>query len=190
MSLPSERIAALTSGAAAHAVLRLVAVWLGLGVLDLVASGARWLVVTATEPGDGTTTFGGLARLFGTNGGELWFTYFTAITLAHLALEGAALGWALRRDRATSASILLGIGIAGIVARVLSFFSSIAVPLALARTEHVQALAMYGVATSVSATLYTVGAWIFAAVVLAVLFVRTTRSPRLDEREGPYREPA
>lgn len=189
MPLPSERIAGLTSRAAAQAVLRLVAVWLGLGVLDLVTTGARWLVVMGTEPGDGSSALGGLTRLFGTRGGDLWLTYFAAIALVHLAFEGVALAWALRRDR-TSPAVLLALGIAGIVARALSFAATITAPMVLARTEPIEALAAHNIASSVSATLYTVVGWMFAVVVLAVVFMRAVRPQQLEEREGPYREPA
>ncbi len=173
-----------TKSAVASAVLRLVAVWLALGVLDLAASGARWLVVAGTEPGDGTGAFGFLVRWVGTPGGDLWFAYFIAIALVALLLEGAALVWALRPSSAASPWLFLGLGIAGIAARALSFGASFAMTMALSRTEHVEALATYGAATSVVGTLHALAEWTFGAVVLVVLVVRALRASSAKSISG------
>ncbi len=191
MPLPSERLSAATTSAAAHAVFRLVAVWLGFGVFDLLGSGLHWLIVTTVHPGDGSGPLGGVTRLYGRDGtGDTWVLLFVLLTVLFLAAEAFALAWALRVDRSTSPVVLLSLGGAGLVARLLSFFASIAVSASISSTESVEKVMSFSIAGNVAAVVHTTLYWILMATVLVVLFVRVLRQPRLDEREGPYREPA
>lgn len=190
MALPSERLAAATSRSAASATLRLVAVWLGLGVLDLLGAGLRWLIVTSTDPGEGSGALSVLARVYGTDrGGEAWMLYFLLATAAIVVAEAAALLWALRPESSASPALLLAIGLVGLVSRLLAFGGGTTISFALGNRS-LEALASYSVASNVADMLHLALSWIVSIVVLLVLFVRVLRQPRLDEREGPYREAA
>lgn len=190
MALPSERLAAVTSRAAAGAIFRLVAVWLGLGVLDLLGAGLRWLIVTTTDPGEGSGALASLVRVYRSDGsGEAWMLYFLLATTAFLVAEAAALVWALRPEASAPPPLLLGVGLAGLVARLLSFGAGTTISFALGN-ESASALSSYAIASSVADMLHLALSWIVSIVALLALFVRVLRQPRLDEREGPYREAA
>lgn len=181
MSEHVESTSAAAHRAAAGAVLRVVAVWLACGMLDVVGVGLQAWVVAATEPGEGGAgAVAALVRVFREDGrGETWAALFLVIAAVLALAQGAALIWAVTRRAGEGASVpLLLLALAGLGARAAAWWASVRLTMRVSE-QGVEALASYGVASNVAATFAGFAWWIIGLAVLAVVAARFVRSRRV-----------
>lgn len=153
---------------AAHvALLRLVAVWLGCGLVRLGALGVAWIWALSEPP-----TFEAVPR---------W------ITLGALTVQGLALAWAVHRpSRSGSPLALVLLGVAGIGGSAIAAWGYRELTLRVSE-RGLETLGAFSAAMLEASTVELGGTYVLGLAALGYLAVRATR--REPAERGAYRAP-
>ena len=193
MALPSEQKGEREGRIAYGVMLRLIAVGLAFGVPQLLAVGLRWLIVTVTPMGDGTGLLAGWVELFfwSNPAGETWALLFLLVALLTVALDGLAVAWAVRRGAQRDEPwSLLALGLAGLLARGLSYGASMGLSMQLGRTGGPESMAAFAIASNIAGMVQNLLFWALAVGTLVYVLAAALRRRGDSNRDGPYREPA
>ncbi len=171
-------------------MLRLLAVFLAFGVPELLGVGARWLIVSTTEMGDGSGPLGSLVTQFDLSGvGERWAGLFLLTTGLVFALEVGLVGWALRRGaRRDPPALIVALALTGLLARLASYATNFTLPTRLF-DNHPETLSGFMIALNVSSVVGSVLAWGLGLGAFIYLVVVVHARREMPTREGPFREP-
>ena len=154
------------------AAFRLVTLYLGLGLVDIVLTFAQGAVVTSVDVHAQNALVEPLMELFGAQSGEGWVFSFALLVLlgGGIKVALAVRVWRRRAAPLRGRVLLLFLGFGGLFASVAQPLVGSLITQALARVQGVEAVAAFAVATNVASMVAMVLNFFVLSGFVAVLF--------------------